>query len=80
MTKLISDYLPQMTLEAFPSESNYRNLGDVFTRPTIEQLIDGKGTEGVKDPEKGDEEKERPLTISFKSSIYVDQCRNILWV
>lgn len=44
-----------MTLEAFPSENNYRNLGDVFTRPTIEQLIEGKTNE-VKDAEKGDDE------------------------
>ena len=54
--------LSQMTLEAFPSESNYRNLGDVFTRPTIEQLIDGKGND-VKDAEKAeDEDKATPLT------------------
>ena len=60
-----------MTLEAFPSENNYRNLGDVFTRPTIEQLIEGKGND-VKDAEKGDDEdKETFLTMSIKIVVNV---------
>ncbi len=43
--------LHQMTIEAFPSHDNYnnpRNLADVFNRPTIEQLMEGKkGADGV---------------------------------
>ena len=51
-----------MTLEAFPSETNYRNLGDVFNRPTIEQLMEGKVES--KDAEKGDDEADKGLALT----------------
>ena len=54
-----------MTLEAFPSERNYQHLGDVFNRPTLSELVDGKGgADTAKDPEKGDEDKARDLAIN----------------
>jgi solute carrier family 12 sodium/potassium/chloride transporter 2 len=47
--------LHQMTLEAFPSEDNYRPLGDVFSqsRPTLEELMDGQKSQ----PQRGIEEQ-----------------------
>ena len=61
-----------MTLEAFPSERNYQHLGDVFNRPTLSELVDGKGgADAAKDPEKGDEDKASkrysPLTSHLTS-------------
>ena len=63
-----------MTLEAFPSERNYQHLGDVFNRPTLSELVDGKGgADTAKDPEKGDDEdKARDLAIDVFRAISFD--------
>ena len=61
--------LPQMTLEAFPSERNYQHLGDVFNRPTLSELVDGKGgADTAKDPEKGDEDKASAISVFWAIS------------
>ena len=59
-----------MTLEAFPSERNYQHLGDVFNRPTLSELVDGKGgADTAKDPEKGDEDKARELAMGIEDQL-----------